>query len=60
MSEMDKPYFQCPVCGSPFFGRNPDTGVTKCHGSSSGPIICGDHLGQCDWRGVWPEREEGK
>lgn len=59
---MSEPYFTCPSCGSPYFGRDTAkrNGVpvslktVKCHGSSSGPIIYGDHLGQCPWRGVWP------
>lgn len=59
--QTDEP-FKCPKCGSPYFGR--DMGLLngnvvalntiKCHGSSSGPIIYGDHRGMCPWRGVWP------
>lgn len=66
---MNSETFKCPKCGSPYFGRDMAHGnagimplpTVKCHGSSSGPIIYGDYLGRCPWRGVWPvESKEDK
>lgn len=61
-ASMKEPSFKCPKCGSSHFGR--DIGkdcvpldTVRCHGDIGGK---GKGWPMCDWRGVWPPKEEEK
>lgn len=41
-------FFTCPICGGHFFGRDPDTFLARCHGSSSVKPYR-----KCDWEWEW-------